>query len=533
MVQKEESALQILLQGIVGLFAILMIGVFPLFYQDNYIDILRAKLLFFRVSAFGLLGVVSVLSTVGWLQKKRKRTRKEDVPKERGNRWNLEFIFCGVFMLAILLSTVFSEYAKEAWLGTGGRRLGGEVLLLCVMVYCITAKFMRPDMGLIWILLISNSLVFLLGILNFWGVDVLHMYDDLAQYQHDYFLSTMGNINVSANYACLILPVVMVLYYLSETAYSRRVYGGFLILGFYETYLTLSDSWILGIGVSYLVLLWFSLKEHRQMKHFLSTCSLFFISSLLLRVTLWAGSVWEADSPMFLRFQELALQNRMTGVYGLLVMGILWAGSSIFLKYVEKNGKTIHFIQWRRIIFSLLGMVIVIGIVLFLLANSDSGRMWEGKAEWLNRLKLQDSFGSNRGYIWKRTLHAWCRLSTKQKIFGFGLNCFQQFIDTGYGEEIRLLYTAPFADAHNEMLQFLVTTGILGVTGYFGLLISAAVLYGKKASRFPILMMGTVTICSYLAQGMVNNPQIFTTPLLFLFLGIMKSMEKLCRKGKG
>ena len=81
-------------------------------------------------------------------------------------------------------------------------------------------------------------------------------------------------------------------------------------------------------------------------------------------------------------------------------------------------------------------------------------------------------------------------------------------------------------DPHNEWLLFLSITGILGAVSYFGLLVSTAVSAGKRARTCPLMMVGPVMLGSYLAQGMVNNPTAFLTPNLFLFLGILKSLER-------
>ena len=100
------------------------------------------------------------------------------------------------------------------------------------------------------------------------------------------------------------------------------------------------------------------------------------------------------------------------------------------------------------------------------------------------------------------------------------------------GEEATTLYGAPFADAHNEFLQFLLTCGVLGVIGYFGTMLTGCVkprsLNSQHSLQSPAesrdismtLFACQTVIAAYLAQGLVNNPQTVTTPLLFLFLGI-------------
>ncbi|MFP3155822.1 O-antigen ligase family protein [Lachnospiraceae bacterium ZAX-1] len=152
-----------------------------------------------------------------------------------------------------------------------------------------------------------------------------------------------------------------------------------------------------------------------------------------------------------------------------------------------------------------------------------------GKFHWIGALKLEDSFGSNRGYIWKRTVWEWRELPLIDKLSGVDLNRFPAFINKTYRTEMpTVLGKVMFLDAHNEFLQFLVTTGLLGVVGYFGMLVSSVVRFWKLAKERPILLIGSVTALSYLMQGLVNNPQTFTTPLLFVFFWIM---ENIARKG--
>lgn len=143
----------------------------------------------------------------------------------------------------------------------------------------------------------------------------------------------------------------------------------------------------------------------------------------------------------------------------------------------------------------------------------------------MNRLVLQDNFGSSRGIIWKQTWSAWKKLPVGRKFFGYGVNCFHQFLYQYQGAELAG-YGGRIIDPHNELLQFLSMTGIFGAVCYFGFLISTAVSAAKMSRQYPVMMMGTVMICSYLAQSTVNNPTVFLTPTLFLYLGILKSLER-------
>ena len=120
-----------------------------------------------------------------------------------------------------------------------------------------------------------------------------------------------------------------------------------------------------------------------------------------------------------------------------------------------------------------------------LIANLSGEKQWDGMLQWMNRLKLQDNFGSSRGVIWKQTWIAWKKLPAGRKFFGYGLNTFHLFLYEYQGAELAS-YGGRIIDPHNELLQFLSITGIFGTVSYFGLLISSALLAGKQSRHAPV-----------------------------------------------
>ncbi len=511
-----------------SLFVILMLGFFPLFYQDSYFNITDAKRMFFYFCGAGLLVLTVLLAGAGYLQDWRATGNKELQGSKKKGKEILKNIpitswFVYGFAVAVLIATVFSVNPFESFYGTDGRKLGAIAFLLCIAVYLILGKFLKPGIWMAWIFLISNGIVCFLLLLQFWGIDILHMWDGIIPTEVGMFASTIGNVNACATYFCMAVPVGMVLFYLSDALLSEILYGLLLLLGFFGMYATISDSWILGIGAAFLVLFCFSIKNHDYMERFLGICLMFWASSLVVRLALTAGA--ENTSVMSQRFRTLPLQNFITGKKVLLAEGIILCLGMVLIKIAKKKDIQIPYDKIRKVFVGVVVTVLSLAVTAVLVVNLSPEKQWEGGLQWMNLLKLQDNFGSSRGIIWKQTWIAWQKLPIGRKFFGYGINCFYQFLYQYQASELTM-YTARIVDPHNELLQFMSMTGIFGAVCYFGFLISTAVSAAKQSRHYPVMMMGTVVICSYLAQSMVNNPTVFLTPTLFLYLGILKSLER-------
>lgn len=545
--KQKKSVMYIFLEGAAALAVILMLGLFPLYFQDNYLDMSNAKLNFFRVCSVGLILASVLFICMDWLQrykeemqsrnKKQKRkvqAKAQEQPADKLQalrQWlgtiSVTTWFAVIFTAGLLIATVFSANPQESWLGLEGRKLGALVWLLCIAMYIIIGKYLNLGKWTAWVFLAANILVCLLAVLNFWAVDPLNMYSNLATEQHGGFISTIGNINACSSYLCMIVPAGMTLYFVTEDKYLKIGSGVFLVLGFLAGYCAHSESWLLGMGLSFLVLLWFAMRDHVSMLKFLEICGILWIASVLMKVMLSIAGMLECKSQMYIIYSYNKIQNEiLLNGYLLALEGILVTGALFFIWSRKKSGKDLPYGMIRKIIFIAVAVVAIIGILLLAAANLNRST-WEGAFSVLERLRLQDSWGSSRGYIWRVTVEAWLDLSLWDKITGYGVNYYHMFIQQYGGAEVTEYFGgALLVDAHNELMQILTTMGVLGTVGYFGLLISTIVKSAKRVTVRPSLILGVIVVCSYIAQGLVNNPTVFLTPYLFLMLGIIKSMER-------
>ena len=63
--------------AITSLFVILMLGFFPLFFQDGYFNIAEAKMMFFYFCGAGLTVLTVILAGTGYLQERKQQMQRK------------------------------------------------------------------------------------------------------------------------------------------------------------------------------------------------------------------------------------------------------------------------------------------------------------------------------------------------------------------------------------------------------------------------------------------------------------------------
>ena len=498
----KERVSQVLQEYMAMLYIIWIFVFFTLYYRNNYIDIMRAK------RELYLWGTLVFLVVTGCVEICGRFAEREG----RGKKTRQETIF-----LLLTLSCVFvwcigaaaSGHAADAFIGKTGRRLG--VIFFCCGAFMMLflAKYLKWNAMLTWSVLLGSTAVFLLQIMDEWKIDILHMKDDLADYHHLIFSSTIGNTNFNAAFDVGILSLELVFFLLCKEKISEIVYGLALFIGFMGAFCSRSDSAFLGLAGAAVVLLWYvSARPEKWKKLWWEGC-LFFLASCVV-------------SLLYACFQERAypvdgVVKILLSVPVLIAEGSLAAGCG-FLVYRGKQRKKNRSVKPPKHICIAAGIVGVAGILCFFLANITEG---EGI---LSILRIDDSWGSTRGYVWKRCMKLFYAYPLFQKLFGCGINCLSFLLKENYGEEMKVVMNgAYFVDAHSEYLQVLMTTGIAGAIGFFGLLALTLKESLQKLKEKEEMLFALVGIAAFLAQGAVNNLQISTLPLFFAQLGIYRS----------
>ena len=493
---------------------ICLLGIFPLVYHNNYIDIQTCKAWTFRVIA-----VCYLLAEAGILVFSYRCKKKNHC--DRPGKVSYYDSFLILFVAGITLSSVFSKWPIYSLNGNMGRNVGTVDLFLVSCLYLALIRHFRIRKFVLYIVSALNGLEFLLIILNFWGLDPLKMYENLIKKQHNVFIGTVGNINVACGFLCIVLPADMALFVICRNKYRKAVYGLLILFGTYAGFATSCDSFLLGCAAAFGSLVLYVICTESGMME-LSVCLfLFFLAALAMRLSLRFAHYYKVHS-RFIRYYEKDsfLASFINSPFLAVVLGC-----AIILSVLSILSKSRFQVRVLKILFCFAIAMLCAGILLVLIANLFSGMRQTQRFSWLNQLVIDDEFGSGRGYIWKRSLEMWMSYPFSEKMIGCGTDCFFLQMVPVYGQEMMDLFEEVFADAHCEFLQLLVTTGLIGVAGYFGFWSGILIAVWRKMKEIPALLICLASICAYMVQGFLNNLVPACVPLIFVFAAISKNIS--------
>ena len=78
--------------------------------------------------------------------------------------------------------------------------------------------------------------------------------------------------------------------------------------------------------------------------------------------------------------------------------------------------------------------------------------------------------------------------------------------------------------AHNEYLQYLMTTGLAGLTAYLGVIATTIYTVAKKLKESTLALALLTGLVAYWMQATVNIAQPFTTPIVYIYIACIAGM---------
>ena len=147
-----------------------------------------------------------------------------------------------------------------------------------------------------------------------------------------------------------------------------------------------------------------------------------------------------------------------------------------------------------------------------------------------NYLKFDEYWGNNRGFTWILAVKTFTKSNLRVKFLGAGPDCFGNLVYELFFYELieKWGQDVVLACAHNEWLNALITTGIMGVVAYTGSFASSIRDFAKKIKESPDLIPILLCVFAYMAHNFFCYQQMICTPMVFIIIG---AGESICRYG--
>ncbi|MEG0689544.1 MAG: O-antigen ligase domain-containing protein, partial [Hungatella sp.] len=236
-----------MIERITGMATLVILSIFPLVYHDFYFDILKTKYQFYYMTI--LLMMLALLAVSGYAAITRPvsgRTRQSlhsFVKKLTVPEWAmLSFLFVAT------CSTIFSEYRFEAFWGNEGRYTGLFLLLIYGLAFFAISRGLRFKSWYLDAFLAASMLVCLLGITDYFQLDLLHFKANMQPQQLNMFLSTLGNINTYTAYVALVLAISATLFATSRKWGYTIWYAVCMVISFFAIIMGNSDNAYLALA---------------------------------------------------------------------------------------------------------------------------------------------------------------------------------------------------------------------------------------------------------------------------------------------
>ena len=527
----------------VNYYLVLMFTVFPLFFTQKYSNIRHDKLNVFVALSCALFFIVGVTWLISYFEKKRVGALPEE--KWYKNLSVTDYAF-GALILLYIISTIFARIPIEAVTGSTGRNNGLMAFIMYFFVYIVLSRFFKVKEYVFVALALGSLAVYLLAILNFFYIDVFRIFGVEAGIYYGYsdatikdFISTIGNKNIMSALCCLTIPPLIMLFINSETKRLKYLYlvsGG---VGFSAMLCSDSESGFLGlVPLLALVLLFYSRDVARLRKFFTALCAMFVSSKLLVVVVAVTKALAESEiiKTLFVYDKKTLMEKGIDKGFGTMqtlfisdnkciLLIAVTAALAFGLWFLEKKKPDFtvpKFVPYALAAVYGLGVAFLAGLFVRY-SFIDTKSKLDGIMTFF---RFDEKWGTHRGYMWIKAGEIFKNTNWKNKLIGSGPDTFYMMFSPYFSELSHKFHNSTTNCAHNEFLNYLITTGILGLGAYLTIFISAVVRSVKTAAKNPLSVVFIAPVVCYLFQSVVNiaNPEV--TPLLFIFLALSEAIVR-------
>ncbi len=430
-----------------------------------------------------------------------------------------------LYALSVVVSTATTPYREGLIWGAPMSYMGLVSQFLFILIYFITSRLfdMVELKGIVYASLLSSALIFAIGILQRFGLDIFNLYDGL---KNRLFISTIGQHTFFSAYMIIFFTLSVYLLWMCEPASAmHRAATVHLIIASCLPCILNADMIFAGMFFALSFLFVMSFESMERMKAF------FTLSLIILLTWRILGIIWYLARPEFALepLPKFIMQSPLVWIF-VIFMALIYA--FIRRRSGEKSGFDLRKYRYLGYLYAGLLALAMALITVYIILNT-CGLLPENLRSNANYLLFDPFWGNGRGAIWHDTVVSFfeeLKASPLTAILGAGPDRYVN-VTGGYVHDWIRIYSDMIAlYAHNEWLNAFINFGLFGGMAYLGIFISALIRFVKKRGGAGAALGAAVIIVAYLAHQFFGYQQFVSTPYIFLILGIG---EQAVREGDG
>ena len=521
---KQANFFMIAAGSLLLLYIYLLICLYPFLIKPGYAETSYVKYDFLMALSYGFrlgpllipsfipLSLLCVLIGTVLYIKKRGIRIKDFI---RQLRFSITDIFVACYALFVTISAIITPYGHDLLWGLDQSCMGLASQFLFIYIYFITSRFFDQDelKGVLYMSLLSSSLIFAIGIFQRFGLDFFNLYDGI---KNKLFISTIGQNTYFSAYMIIFIILGAFLVWISKPAslmYKAAVLQ--LIIASCLPLILNADMIFAGMffALSFLFLL--SFESVDRMKAFLE------VSLIILLTWCFIIIAWYLAKPEF-RLEPLPKFIMQTPFIWIAVICL----ALLYLFIRRKAGGTGVFDmrKYRRIGYIYAGLIgfSMLIVVAYIILNTLN-ILPESLRSNANYLLFDEFWGNGRGAIWHDSVVSFLmgiRRSPLTAIFGVGPDQLFYLLRENTHDWIMVFSDKVALFAHNEWLNAFICSGIFGGAAYLGIFLSACIRFTRNREGIPAALGSAVIIVADLSHQMFCYQQYVSTPYIFLIIGI-------------
>ena len=486
------------------MYLLLMFTGYVLILDDKYfnITITKAKFFIYTSVSYILLQIAAyiiehTLAAQYGLKKMTLGTEFSDKKRFMSPAyWMIAFAAANTFALVV------SKDKTEALYGESGVRMGWIMYIVIAAVFFVLYQRVKITESIYYFFIIATLAAYYIALRQHFGYNIFHLRDKLSSKYYNIYISTFGNINIYSSFICIFTGAMIGLFIFGEKLVPKIVSGIMLIYSGMMIMISNSDGAYFGIGVL-MIVMFFMVITREKLIMYLGALSCLAVGNLSITI------MNRIFKPKFADRGGIA--QALDNVNLALVLAIFAVSAlavSIAVKYKLKDRiDKLNVKKVRNVCLAVFGIALT-GVVIYGIASGAS------------IFKFNYDWGTKRGYIWAKCGELFKDADPVNKIFGYGNESIRELMKSNYYDEMIEVTQKVYTNAHNELLQYLVTTGLVGLISYLALVITSLIYMIKNAWRSPAIYVSICVVIAYFTQSLINLNQPITTPIYFVFMAL-------------